>query len=713
MSRTVAVMLTPSARAQFVLRASRRYSSAAPPPGKTPVPPPPVQPSAQPSGASTVSNSAPPNVPSTAPPGAPPLPPPGGSLPPPSGRRRGGLGKAVWYSLLSLALFYGGSIPASKYSKEYRDFFTERVYGGSNLLSYFEQHDFVKELESMHLDDKVTHAAHQVRSGISHLSDRMHITDHVQHTREEVEKRAEFLQQKVQEQLEELKSKASEEGHVLEKQIQELRANSSEWLEQATELAETKLKQVGQRATHYAHEARDRLPEEVRNAIPLPERAVEDGPNVYRGEIPVDFMPPEGYIPMHSERKLQAPSPKENKARLRPDPQAPKLPQLAPSLSKLGGSEPIVSQLASTIDELANYVRETPSAGAVAKGVLESAQVDLQQLVTRLDQIKKSDAKKLDEQLAKQAKQFEKEIAQKAEQASSALDKRDKDWTKKLEAIQNEQTAQFKGRLAKELETQSAIINERLREEVLAQGIELQRKWSKEIKAKVEQERAGRLARLDELASELHRLESVSIENAKTLDDNVDLHALSAALRQVRQAINGSALAGEEANAYVRRTFSKEFDMLRNTSKAKDNDLIGSALMAIELTGTPREGVESEPTLTEWFSHRLAPRLRSVALLPEQGAGVLSYLTSMMLSPVLFSRRGLVPGKDVASTVARAEWFLDHQDLDSAARELNQLTGWAKILATDWLEEARKRLEVDQALDLIEKESDFATLLKT
>lgn len=153
--------------------------------------------------------------------------------------------------------------------------------------------------------------------------------------------------------------------------------------------------------------------------------------------------------------------------------------------------------------------------------------------------------------------------------------------------------------------------------------------------------------------------------------------------------------------------------MLRGTAKAKDNALIGAAIAAIDQTGTPRDGVESEPTLAEWFTNRLAPRLRSVALLPDQGAGVLSYLTSMALSPLLFSRKGLVPGSDVASTVARAEWYLDHKDLDSAARELNQLRGWAKVLASDWLEEARKRLEVDQALQLVEKESDFATLLKT
>ncbi|WFD04142.1 MICOS complex subunit mic60 [Malassezia obtusa] len=676
MSRAAAVMLTPRVRARTALRTARGYSSAVPPPGKTPIPPP------QPARA--------------------------------SGARGGrGVGRLLWYTVLGAALFYGGSVPVAQQSPEYKKFFEERVYGGKPLLAYVERQDLRKELDSLHLDDTVSRAAEQVRTGFAHLSERVRTNEHVQHTREEVERHAEQLQQKLQHQIEELKSKAGDEGHALERQVQDLRANSSQWLEQASELAEAKWKQLGERATDLAHEVRDRLPEDVRNAIPLPERNPADGPNLYHGDLPVGFEPPAGYMAKRSERKLQAPAPGENKARLRADPGAPKLPQLASALGKLGGSEPIVAQLAGTIDELAAFVRDAPSASGAAKGVLESAQADLQQLVTRLDQIKNADAKKLDAQLAKQAEQFEKEIAEKAKQAAGALDKRDQDWEKKLDALQSEQTAQFKGRLAKELEAQSAIINERLREEVLAQGIELQRKWSREIKAKVEQERAGRLARLDELATELHRLEAVSVENARTLDDNVGLHALSAALRQLRAAIDGSVQAGEEPNAYVRRTFARELDVLRNTAKAKDNELIAAAIAAIDQTGAPRDGVESAPTLTEWFSNRLAPRLRSVALLPDQGAGVLCYLSSMALSPLLFSRKGLLPGCDVASTVARAEWYLDHQDLDSAARELNQLQGWAKVLASDWLDAARKRLEVDQALDLVAAESDFATLLKT
>ena len=59
-----------------------------------------------------------------------------------------------------------------------------------------------------------------------------------------------------------------------------------------------------------------------------------------------------------------------------------------------------------------------------------------------------------------------------------------------------------------------------------------------------------------------------------------------------------------------------------------------------------------------------------------------------------------MPGSDVLSVLARAEYYLNEKDLDSAARELNQLKGPAKVLTSDWLDAARKRLEVLQALQV-------------
>ena len=50
----------------------------------------------------------------------------------------------------------------------------------------------------------------------------------------------------------------------------------------------------------------------------------------------------------------------------------------------------------------------------------------------------------------------------------------------------------------------------------------------------------------------------------------------------------------------------------------------------------------------------------------------------------------LIPVDDVLSVLARAKYYLNEKDLDSAIRELNQLKGTAKVQLTNWQDAARK-----------------------
>jgi mitofilin len=96
---------------------------------------------------------------------------------------------------------------------------------------------------------------------------------------------------------------------------------------------------------------------------------------------------------------------------------------------------------------------------------------------------------------------------------------------------------------------------------------------------------------------------------------------------------------------------------------------------------------------------RVASEVRKASLLPDD-AGVASHASSWVLSHVMFKKEGLAEGNDVESILTRTQTYLEEGDLDSAAREMNGLQGWAKTLSKDWLGEVRKVLEVQQALDV-------------
>ena len=234
------------------------------------------------------------------------------------------------------------------------------------------------------------------------------------------------------------------------------------------------------------------------------------------------------------------------------------------------------------------------------------------------------------------------------------------------------------------------IVTFSLKEEIIAQGIELQRRWIREIKVRVEQERGGRLAKLDELAANLKRLERVALDNSSYLDQNLHIHSLWSAIRALHNAVDAPA----------RKPFRDELRVLRHIAAAKDDPIVSTALEALEASDVPDVGVEPFVDLASWFTTSVAPRVSSVALVPDQNAGLLSHIASHVFSTFTFRRQGLVSGDDVLSTLSRAEHYLHEKDLDSATRELNQLAGTAKVLVKDWLEAARRRLEVQQALDV-------------
>ena len=189
----------------------------------------------------------------------------------------------------------------------------------------------------------------------------------------------------------------------------------------------------------------------------------------------------------------------------------------------------------------------------------------------------------------------------------------------------------------------------------------------------------------------MKRLEQIALDNSDVLDDNIRIHALWSAVR----AVSGAALDSSE-----RKPFRDELRVLRHIAAAREDELASTVLQDLDSSDVPDIGVEPLADLTMWFTTSVYPKVARVALVPDRDAGVLSYIASHVLSSFRFKRHGLVDGDDVLSVLARAEYYLNEQDLDSATRELNQLRGPAKALLRDWLEAARRRLEVQQALEV-------------
>lgn len=419
------------------------------------------------------------------------------------------------------------------------------------------------------------------------------------------------------------------------------------------------------------------------DATPIPKKRANN--ETYTGPpLPVGFEPPIGY-----ELRRAPPTPK---GELQPLPIPPlPLPLVAPAVQDLASSEPILGQLATTIDTLAQFVaNNTDAESSSPSTVLKTAEADIQKLAERLEAIKAGENAKLEASLSKQASEYSGLLLAAEKELVERLDTQEEDWKKAFDDERRTLVEAYKMKLDNELATQQEIINARLKEEVVAQGIEMQRRWVREIKVRVEQERGGRLAKLEELEGGIRKLEKVTKENEEIIGESVRARKVWTALKAVEHKVETGAPFDDELRALQR---------LVTVDAAVDNHLISIALANVspEVAAT---GITSFSTLAARFTSSVSPQLRRVALLPEN-TGVFSYLTSYLLSSLLFTKNGWAEGDDVISIIARAEWYLTNRDLESATKEINSLQGWPKRLAKDWLNEARKHLETKQALEVM------------
>ncbi|CAE6457015.1 unnamed protein product [Rhizoctonia solani] len=618
-----------------------------------------------------------------------------GTLPPPPAapkKKRGVFRRTLLYTSIFAGTFYGGSTLVALNSDRYHDFFVESVPGGEALMEIAADQGWDKvPLSSIPQKtiDATKDTYNKLSSSISSATPSTTTKPGEQPSlADRARKASQTIITKVQ------RNPNAPDYSQVGKQTEQKPFQFSEGVSELVKEVEVALrdavpKSAGAIGSKSGSESRSEVSKKQEE--PLPEYEKEwtppKGKQLYTGPpLPIGFEPPPGYV-------LPPPPKKESKEEKKDA-----LPSLAP---KLNASEPVIAQLAKTIDSLAAFVQSNPVALASAQGVLSAAQGDLEKLGERLESAKAEERKKLEKKLEEQAKEYEDKLLGIEMEGKERLDKQEEDWKGVFEDEKRKIIAAYRQKLEKELETQGEIINQRLKEEVTAQGIELQRRWIRDIKVRVETERAGRLAKLDSLSTSLKKLERTTADNATYLDQNIRIHGLLSALRAtVRQALEGNE----------RRGFRDELRVLRNVAGESEG---GEVLDGLLKSQVPDEGVEPRADLVEWFTTSVAPSVRKAALVPDTSAGVLSHLASYIFSSLRSTPAPSLAssGKDPMSVLSRAEYYLSLKDLDSATREVNQLEGWPKRLVKDWLDAARKRLEVEQALEVVQTGATLASLL--
>ncbi|KIK37136.1 hypothetical protein CY34DRAFT_15912 [Suillus luteus UH-Slu-Lm8-n1] len=611
--------------------------------------------------------------------------------------------KILFYSVAATGTFYIGSAFVSFENQQYRELFTENVPFGKELVEYGEARKWdditIEQVVVATVDAYKTvynFVQRQLGNAPTEEASEKAAKSTLEESKERVKSTAASLKTAVKKVEEETVPKATA------KALSIARHHGAQLADELDDLIRRAEAALATNSVDSLHEATatpaqpgsslDTLP--LRNDTDLIIVSDNNHENaiVYAAPLPIGFEPPPGY---------ERPAPPKPVPKAAAESIPVPLPLIAPAVSEVALSEPVITQLASTIDNLASFLASNPAASEKAKDVLEVAKGDLTGLAARIEKIKEDEKLQLEMKLDEQAREYTTKLLELELEAQDKLDSQQEGFRTFYDEERGRFAQVYREKLDQELRTQTELINERLKEEVIAQGIEMQRRWIREVKVRVEQERGGRLAKLDELATSLKRLERLALDNSSYLDENIRVHSMWAAIRAMQSAVDAS----------IRKPFREELRVLRHIAVAKEDAIIAAALDSLEQSDMPDIGVEPFADLASWFSTSVRPRVSSVALVPDQDAGVLTHLASHFLSSFRFQRHGLVPGSDVLSILSRAEYYMNEKDLDSAARELNQVKGTARELLRDWLEAARRRLEVLQALEVIQSQATLASLL--
>jgi mitofilin len=381
--------------------------------------------------------------------------------------------------------------------------------------------------------------------------------------------------------------------------------------------------------------------------------------------------------------KSSAPSAQKSKAET-PKPAA----TLVDHVNVPEANEPAVQELVKMLNNIITTVNASPDASKYSN-VMITAKEDLHKIISSIRTLKDSASQDAEAKVTQAHTEFDKAAQELVSRLEREMRDQETRWREEYENERERLSTSYQQKLAAELDAAKKIADEKTKKSLLEQEISIQQNFLDSVKSKVEEERDGRLSKLNELSASVDELEKLTGQWNSVVDATLKTQHLQVALEAVRAKL--------QASEYP-TPFLDELVALKEVSQG--NDVVNAAIASINPTAYQR-GVPSVASLIDRF-RRVATEVRKASLLPAD-AGIASHAASAVLSRLMFSKksdRGLPEGDDVEAILARTEVLLEEGDVDAAAREMNGLKGWAGVLSKDWVGECRRVLEVRQAVEV-------------
>ncbi|KAI9021916.1 mitochondrial inner membrane protein-domain-containing protein [Hyaloraphidium curvatum] len=317
----------------------------------------------------------------------------------------------------------------------------------------------------------------------------------------------------------------------------------------------------------------------------------------------------------------------------------------------------------------------------------------VKRLADKVDAIESAEMSTLKEALEDQAEAFASVMEQGTSDGQKALEEQ----RLRLEAEARERLSTLETKLqeaeeatAKYADLAVAVTRsvEALKREAEQNAKELETYFQSLAKEALDRERNERLAIIRDLSMKLELLEKHRMEN-------VDGARKIAELQKLQGAVTAFGIALRDRTG---EPFQEEVELLARVGNG--NPVVTSCVDMVR--DDAPAGILSDFELERWFIQGVKGAASRAGRM-ESADGVAGYvLAALPALPAVLGGGSKRTETDIA--LERAERLLREGNIEGAAREVNQLQGWAKVAAQDWLEAARRKVRANYALDLLQAE---------
>ncbi|WBW71440.1 MICOS complex subunit Mic60 [Schizosaccharomyces osmophilus] len=296
---------------------------------------------------------------------------------------------------------------------------------------------------------------------------------------------------------------------------------------------------------------------------------------------------------------------------------------------------------------------------------------------------------------------YEKRLNSKMEEWNSKigelLAERDQQWRELFEQEKQLQQNIHDSRLHEELVRATAVYEAKLKNELTEQAIEMERMHLQAVKAQVEQERGSRLGKLGELRSSFEELQKLArgviFDNGR-MTKFIDVQK---ALEKVEKDVN------------LRNSQSLEKDLQDLKDATQEDQLSGLAFNVIDST------LQSGPVLSKKELQMkfdvLSKEIYKTCFLTVD-SGFLGHMKSLLLSQLPANLFKSPEIQSVQNVLSEARSNLMADDYDGVVKNLLTLSQWSRALSKDWIESCRRKLELQQAINIIKGSALYASQMQ-